>query len=315
MDDKPAEPGAPTPEQRRLNAEARAKMKEEKQVKRLAVRRQRMGLAPEPGSPPLDPDREGPTLDMQVKRLRDENELLRAKLFALNRALIASGVLKPAVFGSPAAEAVPEERLLNGQERVVLAFGGMASQLQMPPAEFGRTFAERRADVIFYKDFQQCWYQQGLLGLSVDVPTTAQYIRDTVAAHGWQQVTTVGTSAGGYAAILFGALVGAARVVAFSPQTLVGPQAIRRFASTDSRKADIDLKGRYLDLGKVLDETGYAGGIDIYFGAQNKMDVLAAEWLQRFPNVALHPVDTATHNSAARLRDEGRFGAAFAFLD
>jgi len=315
MDDTPDGAASTEAAQRRLDPEARAAIKEEKQIRRLAVRRQRMGLPPEPGAPPLDLEKAAPTLDLQLKRLRDENELLRAKLFALNRALIATGVLKPAVFGSPAAEAVPEERLLNGQARVVLAFGGMASHLQMPPAEFGRTFAERRSDVIFFKDFQQCWYQQGLLGLTTDVPSTAQYIRDTVAAHGWQQVTTVGTSAGGYAAILFGALIGAARIVAFSPQTLVGPQAFRRFASTDSRKGDIDLKGRYLDLAKVLEETGFAGMIDIYFGLQNKMDVLAAEWLQRFPNVKLHGVATATHNSAQKLREEGRFGEAFAFLD
>lgn len=315
MDDTPERPDPNAAAERRLNAEARAALKEQKQARRLAVRRERMGLPPEPGAPPLDPQKPGPPIELQIKRLRDENDLLRAKLFALNRALIATGLLKPAVFGSAEAEAVPEERLLNGHDRVVFAFGGMASHLQMPPAEFGRTFANRRADVIFYKDFQQCWYQQGLLGLTNDVPTTAQYIRDTVAAHGWRQVTTIGTSAGGYAAILFGALVGAARVVAFSPQTLVGRQAIRRFASTDSREAEIDLQGRYLDLAKVLDETGFTGLIDVYFGLQNKMDVLAAEWLQRFPNVTLHGVDTATHNSAQKLREEGRFGEAFAFLD
>jgi len=318
MDDEPAAPAETGKNDRQAARRAarddRASSKDETMAKRVAQRRRNMGL--EDGTPPAPKEpREGPSVDDRIKRLKDEGELLRTKLFQIHRALIATGALKPALLGAPEGEAVPEERLIAGHDQVVLAFGGMASRLQMPPAEFGRTFADRQCDLIFYKDLQQCWYQRGLLGLSDDVPSTAAYIKRTVAEHGWKNVYTVGTSAGGYAAILFGALIGAARIVTFSPQTLIGKKVFRRFASTDSRQEDIDLRARYLDTAKMLEETEYAGQIDVFYGTGNPMDVLAAEWLQRFPCVTLHPVDTKSHNSAQKVRDDGRFGEVFAFLD
>jgi hypothetical protein len=298
---------------RRAAREAKGAGKIDVKERRVAVRKRNMRLKAGEVPEKLEPHTSTP--EEQIKRLKLDAELLRTKVFQLHRALIAIGTLKSTTLGAPEGDVVPEEMLIGGHEQVMLAFGGMASRLQMPPAEFGRTFADRQADLIFYKDLQQCWYQRGLLGMTDDVPGTAEHIRRRVAEYGWKRIFTVGTSAGGYAAILFGALVGASRIVAFSPQTLVGPKVFRRFASTDSRQTDIDIKGRFLDLAKVLEETGFAGRIDLFYGTRNAMDVLAAEWLQRFPCVTLHPVDTASHNSAQKARDEGRFSEIFSFLD
>ncbi len=107
-----------------------------------------------------------------LRRLREQNELLRTKLFQLQRALIASGTLHGhAEVGHLLAEVVPEERRLRGSSRITLTFGGMNQSLSMPPVEFLRSLIERGTDVIFYKDFNQCWYHRGLLGVSEDVPS------------------------------------------------------------------------------------------------------------------------------------------------
>lgn len=295
----------------RLAARSGGDNKDNTLDRRIAARRRRMGVD---GADAAPVERIGTPLEVKVKRLADEAELLRTKLFQVQRALIAGGLLKPAVLGSPEGEVVPEEYLLAGHDRAVLAFGGMASRLQMPPSEFGRTFGQRNVDLVFYKDLQQCWYQKGLLGLSDDVPSTVTHIGKTIAERRWRQVFVIGSSAGGFAAILFGASIGATHIVAFSPQTIIQAKTIRQFGSTDSRHEEIDLKAGKVDLAKVLEETGYAGRIDLYYGSGNELDVLAAEHLRRFPCVTLHPVDTASHNSARKLRDDGRFEKVFDFL-
>jgi hypothetical protein len=144
-----------------------------------------------------------------LRRLREQNELLRTKLFQLQRALIASGTLPGhAEVGHPLAEVVPEERRLRGSSRITLAFGGMNQSLSMPPVEFLRSLIERGTDVIFYKDFNQCWYQRGLLGVSEDVPSTLAHIRCVLDERPPGPLQCVGTSAGGFAAILFGVVAG-----------------------------------------------------------------------------------------------------------
>lgn len=247
-----------------------------------------------------------------LRRLRLENELLRNKVFQLQRALIGSGVLPHhAPIGHPAAEVVPEERYLRGSADVTLAFGGVGQRLMLPPAEFLRTLiASGKTDVIFYKDFSQCWYQRGLLGISEDVPSTVEYIRRTLAERGYGRAYCLGTSAGGFAAILFGALLGATRILAFAPQTELTKQVFNRFRGVDSRFTEIPTDGSYLDLVKVLERTRYAGQIDIYYSAGHAVDRKAAERLARFPCVKLHPIMARQHNVAAHLRETGQLAAA-----
>jgi hypothetical protein len=249
-----------------------------------------------------------------LRRLREQNELLRTKLFQLQRALIASGTLPGhAEVGHPLAEVVPEERRLRGSSRITSAFGGMNQSLSMPPVEFLRSLIERGTDVIFYKDFNQCWYQRGLLGVSEDVPSTLAHIRCVLDERPSGPVQCVGTSAGGFAAILFGVLLDAGHIAAFAPQTGVTERVFRRFRSADSRLAEVPAGGRYLDLVPVLEKARFSGRIDIHYARDNPIDQAAAERLAHFPFVTLHPAETDGHNVASHLRRTGHLAACLEF--
>lgn len=73
---------------------------------------------------------------------------------------------------------------------------------------------------IFVRDHFQVWYQAGLHGRG-SPDTLARQLAALIQAIAPTRTLTLGTSAGGFASLLFGHLVGARTSLAFSPQTVV----------------------------------------------------------------------------------------------
>jgi pimeloyl-ACP methyl ester carboxylesterase len=77
------------------------------------------------------------------------------------------------------------------------------------------------ANVLFVRDARDCWYNTGVDGLGSTVEEIAASLAKVAEEVGAKRVVTLGSSMGGYAAILFGCLLNAERCVAFAPQTLL----------------------------------------------------------------------------------------------
>ncbi|KAF0092731.1 MAG: hypothetical protein FD128_2849, partial [Hyphomonadaceae bacterium] len=175
----------------------------------------------------------------------------------------------------------------------------------MPPAEFLRTFTNKKVNTIFVKDFKQCWYQQGLLGLSDSIQETVEIIKKQLPEN-QKNIYTIGTSAGGYAAILFGALLGADKIVAFAPQTILTKPIFRKFKSLESKQGDIDFDGEFANLKKLLETLDFKGSIHIHYGQKNLIDKAEAEHLAHLQFVHLHPWETNSHVIAGWLKKQDK---------
>src|SRR4029077_228384 len=77
---------------------------------------------------------------------------------------------------------------------------------------------------LLISDPSHSWYNAGLPGIGDTVEEIAEWIGREGAALGAQRTLTMGYSMGGYAAILFGCLIGAERAIALTPQTLLDRQ-------------------------------------------------------------------------------------------
>ncbi len=250
-------------------------------------------------------------LNRKLKIQDKQIEQLRTKVFALQEALIRNNSLAICDLDHPLAAISPiVARFFPESRSTVIAFGGMLKMLGMPPAEFLKTFTSKQVNTIFVKDFQQCWYQQGLLGLTSGIEETAALIKQQIPAD-QENVYTIGTSAGGFAAILFGTLMGADKIMAFGPQTIVTKEEFETFKSIDSRLNDIDLNGQFLDLQKLLNTTAHNGEVHIHFSEGHKDDKLAAERLSGINNVHLYPWQTDNHNIAGWLKKADKLEAIF----
>lgn len=86
---------------------------------------------------------------------------------------------------------------------------------------FEKPFAEWGMSAIHVRDPTNAWYQDGI-GAPLPSPAAlAAHLRAALHAMRATRIVTFGPSMGGYGALLFGALLGADGVLAFSPQTVL----------------------------------------------------------------------------------------------
>ena len=211
----------------------------------------------------------------------------------------------------------PERRSVQANldvpsDTLLVAFGGIAGDIGMPPFEFEaftNRFAVKR---LLIRDLAQAWYQLGLADVCTDVPGIAEYLRGVIREQGVGRVVFIGNSMGGFAALLFGAMLGVDEVHAFSPQTVVsrlGRLFCRDFRWRHQvgqiyRARGID--SRYWDLRPHM--SAYAGGRTVYhlhYCAPHRLDSLHAERLGSIPNVVLHGYVHGGHQLIKQLRDNG----------
>lgn len=82
--------------------------------------------------------------------------------------------------------------------------------------EWYHTRINRASKHIFIRDVFKQWYLGGI-NINIDSPEKlAAFLKQET--QGYTKVITLGSSAGGYAAILYGSLIGAQTVLAFNPQ-------------------------------------------------------------------------------------------------
>jgi len=246
---------------------------------------------------------------IKLNRQSKQIELLREKVFFLQETLIKSNNLPTCDLNNSLAAITPiVTRIIPEASSTVIAFGGMSTQLGMAPAEFLKTFTKKNINTVFVKDFHQCWYQKGLLGLSNDIQQTVEVIKERIPEH-QENIYTIGTSAGGFAAILFGVLLNADKIVAFGPQTILTEEIFQNYKSLDSRFQDIDLESKFSDLKQVLETSEYSSSIYIHFAANHADDKAAAERLANLKNVHLYPWETEIHNIAGWLKTQDKLAS------
>lgn len=242
-------------------------------------------------------------LDTRLQRLEQKFMVYQSKLNSLHGKLITQASAPVIDIDDEYSDLFPIEFLQSSQNRedLILSFGAILLQPFLPPAEFKRTILNIGINAFFVKDFNQCWYQKGLLGITKSIPETAEYLKKIVGQY--RHICAVGSSAGGYGAIVFGVEIGVEKIIAFSPQTILNHNAIKEFGGVDTNLKYISNNNFYFDLVNLLKNRDVKSQIDIYYGSRHERDVFMAERLKDFPFVNLYPVDTDVHNVARVFKD------------
>jgi pimeloyl-ACP methyl ester carboxylesterase len=152
------------------------------------------------------------------------------------------------------------------------------------------------ATKLFVSDPHASWYNAGLPGVGGTPEEIAAGIKRELDRLGATRIVTFGSSMGGYAAILFGCLLGAERAVALGPQTLLD-QGLRH-----APPADLDLQ--------VSDLTPIVRGareteIDLVAGWDDHVDIFHVQRLASLPSVRVLALRHRRHAFAKDLFREG----------
>jgi hypothetical protein len=221
------------------------------------------------------------------------------------------------------------EDLGSDSDVLAVTFGGLLMRVaMMPPFEFFNILSRSApAKKIFVRDHRQAWYHRGVRGLGNDVDAVAGSLRHRIDAIRPAKLVTIGTSAGGYAALLFGHLLGATEAHAFSPQTFISPELREHYGDRRWPRAWSELiasgcyEPRYGDLCEVLDGASpdrpgpASGGTDfvIHYGTGDELGAIHAERLAaRVPGVRLQRYEIENKAVVRYLRATGELTGVLA---
>lgn len=197
---------------------------------------------------------------------------------------------------------------------LLIAFGGMMGKFAgMPAFEFFSLLAREDIEVkrVFVRDLRQAWYQHGVEGAGSSVPEVASHLRELADRSGAERVVTIGASAGGFGAILFGALIGADEVHAFSPQTFLDRRRRALYLDRSNRsqiaalRASSGATGGFFDLKPLVADAAAPTSFVIHYPRYSRTDAIHALRMRTLERVELRAYRMRAHNVVRRLRDEG----------
>jgi len=196
-------------------------------------------------------------------------------------------------------------------DKLLILFGGIAGGVSMPVFEFFRVTGGYPVKRLFLRDPRRAWYLRGLPDLAEDAEQLREAISRAIAAARVGRVVVAGASAGGFAALLFGAWLRADVAVAFSPQTTVG--RADRAVIGDGRWPD-QIAALHRALGDehphydvrphVLDH-GRGTRFQIHVSANDPLDIAHARRLEGVAGVGIQEHRDGGHRLVKTLRDRG----------
>ena len=195
---------------------------------------------------------------------------------------------------------------------LLIALGGIGRNVSMPPFEFFKATGSIPCKRLFVRDVNQAWYQMGLPGYGTSFTSVSDTLRELVAGHNVERLVLAGASAGGYAAMAFGTLLGADLVLCFAPQSTVDLDELHAIGDHryDERLGEVTAAGvidpDWIDLRGALPAHRVANTrYHVYFADRVRPDRLHAERLIGVEGMRLYRFGRGNHNIARMMRETG----------
>ncbi len=195
---------------------------------------------------------------------------------------------------------------------VVLTTGISFGYLPLPFID--TLFAAHGLNAIYLRDFRERACLRGIVSLGADEAETITALKRLVTDLGASRTIVIGSSAGGFSALRYGALLGADAAVSFSGLTSVVSYFDASRASAWNPeffvKALLEREGDLpFDLVSLLSKPGPTKFVQIY-GADSPDDVRQALRLEGLPGVTLRAVkDVGDHFVVDHMIGDGSFEA------
>jgi hypothetical protein len=220
--------------------------------------------------------------------------------------LVRMAALSPGIFESPQGfrrRALSQNVLVyedpsrhDADKSLLVAFGGNCGRLGMPASVFLQCIDSRAWDVVLLRKGAPAQsYLAGLEGVSRHVPGVIRYVKTATSAQRYRRVMTIGTSSGGYAAILAAILMNAYRGASICGHPPQAPLGLR--LRWHLRRASAKCAAKLI----------------FAYGADFSRDHEAARSLQSSFGGRLHPIEGVDcHNALTSLLKHGQLAQ---FLD
>jgi hypothetical protein len=224
---------------------------------------------------------------------------------ALERAIAPLEPLNDPAYGVGRDFSAPSRTML-------LMFAGMAPWPAIPGWVLFAHTTGLPVKRMFARDVYSVWYQRGVPAFGDTIEAVAGALRVVIDRAGVDRLVVSGPSAGGYAALVFGALLGADVVLSFSPQTTLAPDDLHALGDHRWDEALARLEGLggidpgYADLREALPRIRREDTrCEVHYGSSFELDSAHARRLDGVPGIELRSHDHEGHLLLRALRDSG----------
>ena len=194
----------------------------------------------------------------------------------------------------------------NELKPLIITFGGINGGIYQPLFEF-KNFLQKyiNCHFMFIRDTKQCWYHGGIIGFGKNINQVKLNIIKIIQTINYSKIITIGGSMGGYASLLFGQLINADGIIAFSPQTFID-QTNRKLYNDNRWSNQINsiynkFDDTYYDLLKLNFDKSK---VNIIYGNNDKLDKIHCERFLTKNNIKINSY-SGGHNIVKYLRDSG----------
>ncbi|MEH7494535.1 tetratricopeptide repeat protein [Neobacillus niacini] len=179
------------------------------------------------------------------------------------------------------------------------------ANVNMPAGKytFFKNMEQQPVHRLYVNDVDNRWYQNGVPGLGSNVEDSIEMILKWKDQLGADEIVTVGSSMGGYGAILFGAKLGC-RVLAFGAETILKLPQSRSLTFMPK-----SLPVLYPDLKPIVLESD--ASITLISGEFDLVDLIGAKNLYELKNTEVISIRGIGHNTPAFLDSKYGIGDIF----
>ena len=200
----------------------------------------------------------------------------------------------------------------NNHKNLLVSFGGIQQGLGMPVFEFFNSISDIQCDKIYFRDFNQAWYQKGVDTELNHIDKITKYLEEKINSNQYKKICFLGNSMGGYASILFGRILNVNTVISFAPQTFIDRfnhilYFDKRWSKQIKKVYNYEKNSKqFFDLKKHLKKTNtYRTEINIYYSPKHRLDKKHAERLRHEKGVILNPIEEGGHSVVKVVRNNG----------
>jgi len=224
-------------------------------------------------------------------------------------------------YGSVFASCVESNILVEqgtDTSRLLIAFTGFQGALTMPPYDFFAASGHLGASRILLRDSTHLLYFRGCPPDAPGFHVLLERLKSEIARLSPERITCAGTSSGGFAALLFGYLLGADRVHAFAP-TIYGSvwltllhrdwHQLRNSVSPNHLMRELLIPPslwKYRDLPRLLRTWNGKTDFTIHLCAHHKHDMKRTKAFEGLPHVEIVTHECSTHQVARHLVRAGK---------
>lgn len=185
----------------------------------------------------------------------------------------------------------------------------------------GAESAEWPYSVVLLNDPSGAGYYRGVRGLGASIAAASDALRPIVAGLEPTEVFTCGTGLGGHAALIFGVLLGADRIVAFEPPAHLIADELARYNDRRWRSLMTELPSpelaRSFEVPALMTRRQFAGHAFVLYGTGRgdehndaaHQNLIHAQWLARSERVSLAPFPEIRPGLWTALAERGHLGA------